>query len=407
MFAALAGCDAPRAQFQMSRTFIAKQLGEELKGEGRAGRDAQLDAVNESLVAMFGTPDDPLAEGTEKDSELAAALGLSPTLNVTKLSMAAGPVGRDKSGFQRGLYRQHCVHCHGVTGDGRGPTAAFLNPYPRDFRMGKFKFKSTPVGERPTDGDLRKTLLEGIPGTAMPSFKVLPGDQIDALVNYVKYLAIRGETERSLVLEAAAEYEAEDKLDTSRELLVDIALSGVVGAWSRADDAVTTGDSRPSWEGEQLAASVARGKELFQGKNANCFSCHGTTALGDGQVGNYDDWTNDFAEWNAIVDPAERANKMAEYEALGGLTPRNLIPRNLRKGVYRGGRRPVDIYWRIRNGIEGALMPAATVKSGDDPDAPGLTEEDIWHLVDYVQAMPYETLSLPPEKELENLRANP
>src|SRR5436190_13185124 len=31
----------------------------------------------------------------------------------------------------RNLYMTHCVHCHGVAGDGNGPTAKFLNPLPR------------------------------------------------------------------------------------------------------------------------------------------------------------------------------------------------------------------------------------------------------------------------------------
>jgi mono/diheme cytochrome c family protein len=73
-------------------------------------------------------------------------------------------------GNVRGLYREHCAHCHGITGDGAGPTAGFLNPYPRDYRKGWFKFKSTPLDVRPTHDDLKKIVLDGIPGTAMPSF---------------------------------------------------------------------------------------------------------------------------------------------------------------------------------------------------------------------------------------------
>ena len=53
----------------------------------------------------------------------------------------AKPAVVSLSAQQRGLYRQHCVHCHGITGDGAGPTAQFLMPYPRDFRTGEFKFK--------------------------------------------------------------------------------------------------------------------------------------------------------------------------------------------------------------------------------------------------------------------------
>ena len=70
-----------------------------------------------------------------------------------------------------------------------GPTALFLKPYPRDYRQGKFKFKSTERGAKPTDADLQRILRQGIAGTAMPSFDLLPSDQIEALVEYVKSLS--------------------------------------------------------------------------------------------------------------------------------------------------------------------------------------------------------------------------
>ena len=57
------------------------------------------------------------------------------------------------------------------------------------------------------------------------------------------------------------------------------------------------------------------------------------------------------------------------------------MPRNLRHGVYRGGRRPLDLYYRIYAGINGAPMPAA--KGAVSP-------EDIWHIVNYVRSLPYE-----------------
>jgi hypothetical protein len=63
------------------------------------------------------------------------------------------------------------------------------------------------------------------------------------------------------------------------------------------------------------------------------------------------------------------------------LEPRTIVPRNLRHGVYRGGRRPLDLYYRIYAGINGAPMPAA--KGAVSP-------EDIWHIVNYVRSLPYE-----------------
>src|SRR5262245_18096235 len=62
--------------------------------------------------------------------------------------------------------------------------------------MGKCKFKSTPIGQKPTHDALKKIVMEGIPGTAMPSFKLLPDLEVEALIDYVKYLSIRGEVER-------------------------------------------------------------------------------------------------------------------------------------------------------------------------------------------------------------------
>ena len=77
------------------------------------------------------------------------------------------------------------------------------------------------------------------------------------------------------------------------------------------------------------------------------------------------------------------------------LRKRNAIPRNLRQGVYRGGRRRLDIFYRIHAGIPGSPMPGV---GGTTPGAAGtVTEEEIWKIVDYVQSLPYEPESGPNE----------
>ena len=405
---AFVGCDSPSAKFRTATVYIGKNLGQELTLGGsddaqvartiRDEREEQLDTVNNALTAMFGTPDEPYIVA---DADLGVADVIDPAL----LPIAAGPTGRDENGVARGLYRQHCVHCHGVTGDGQGPTAAFLNPYPRDFRMGLFKFKSTPSTQPPTDADLTKTLKEGIPGTSMPSFKVLlADDEIEALVNYVKYLSVRGEVERKLIYELTF-LEPSEPVETTKDFLIDITLSDVVNRWANADQVVTPVPAAPEWSEEERLEAVARGRELFQGKEANCFSCHGVTALGDGQLGDYDEWTKDYEDFSKIADLDERQRKIEEFVHWGGLEPRNIKPRNLRQGVFRGGRRPIDLYWRIKNGIAGSPMPAAGMQQG--PGQPGLTEEDLWDIVAYVQHLPYESISQPPENVIKNLRQNP
>src|SRR5262245_245721 len=68
--------------------------------------------VADVLEAIFGTPDNPSV--------------LPETgLDQKKLLLAAGPAWTDANDVTHGLYRRHCVHCHGISGDGRGPTARF------------------------------------------------------------------------------------------------------------------------------------------------------------------------------------------------------------------------------------------------------------------------------------------
>jgi mono/diheme cytochrome c family protein len=181
------------------------------------------DLVN-ALEAVFGTPDEPYDVNQ----------WIETGLDHGQVVKAAGPVRQELSGGQRGLYREHCAHCHGISGDGAGPTAAFLRPYPRDYRKGVFKFTSTAAGMRPTLNDLKNILRHGIPGTAMPSFALLPEDEIDALAQYVRYLAIRGETETLL---AAILTDRSEGDPLTRELIVgdDGALTGVALAWREAE----------------------------------------------------------------------------------------------------------------------------------------------------------------------------
>ena len=343
------------------------------------------------LLAMFGTPDEPVA--------------LPETgLDEAKLRLASGPVRSDIMGRKNGLYREHCAHCHGVTGDGMGPTAAFLNPYPRDYRPGVFKFKSTERADKPTHADLHRILRNGIAGTSMPSFALLSEPKIDALVEYVKYLSIRGETELALI---RAFFELDDdaqgKLPETREFLVDETLTPIAEKWKSAAAAQIAVPDMPA--DIDLAASIAKGRELFYGDKANCVKCHGVTGLGDGQANDYDDWNKAIVEINKEIkgglakaaetstsgmsaeDAADHRKQVAWLGKFShvvegdALAPRTIPPRNLRLGVYRGGRRPLDVYYRIHAGINGAPMPAA---KGTIPP------EDIWHIVNYIRSLPYE-----------------
>ncbi len=377
--------------------------------------------IADVLAALFGTPDEPFA---------LPATGLDQVM----LNRSAGPAWSDEAGYNYGLYRKHCVHCHGITGDGRGPTAMFLNPYPRDYRPGVYKFKSTYNPAKPTDDDLHRVLINGVPGTAMPSFSLLPGSEVESLVEYVKYLSYRGEMETKLIQYVFDELGVMEKLDDEgneiidangdpvmeripfdptndpdqREAVMDL-LAEVVDAWDGANEMIIapTEDSIPAEKRspEELLASIEKGRSLFFDKDkGNCYSCHGPTGLGDGQQDDYNNWqkahkkfldeTAKLAEKDEL-DDLEASLLDDREEVAESLYPlRNAIPRNLRQGVYRGGRRKLDIFRRIYAGIAGTPMP------GGGPSAPGakagaLTEEEMWNIVDYVYSLPYEPASQP------------
>lgn len=154
------------------------------------------------------------------------------------LSVMTIPASEDLLARGREVYRQRCVGCHGVRGDGNGPAATFLSPRPRDFTLGVFKFRTTPSGSLPTDGDLFRTVTRGVRWTAMPPWHELPDKDRMAVVAYIKTFSNRWKEEQP-----------------------DPPL--VVAAVPRATPEL-----------------LARGKELFQ--KAKCWECHGHEGRGDG-----------------------------------------------------------------------------------------------------------------------------
>lgn len=344
--------------------------------KARVGAPAQQQVAN-ILTALYGTPDEPRLP---PDVPFKEAL----------IARAAGPVASDIHGRKVGLYREHCMHCHGISGDGMGPTAAFLNPYPRDYRMGIFKFKSTEGKQMPTDADLAKVLEEGIPGTSMPSFRMLPLADRQALVEYVKYLALRGQTELNmygtvndfLTIDEAAGTAKIENLDKST--LSDM-YAPFAGQWTADAQTIVVPESVPPAGFEVDPKVVELGHKLYFDKSsANCQQCHGTSALGDGQLTGYDDWTKLVNEALLVADNEgnkDRATDVALIKEFS-LKPRHIIPRNLRSGIYRGGRRPIDLYYRIMAGINGSGMPAHNTLLK--------TEEERWAIVAYVLSLPYD-----------------
>jgi mono/diheme cytochrome c family protein len=409
----LVGCEkSPEAAFRFNEVELLKQEKASLS-ESEHFPESYRQEIGNIVTAVFGTPDAPkfpFLLGEEDDAH--------EYMSLDNLKLAAGPVVEDTDGKTvSGLYRQHCSHCHGITGDGAGPTADSLNPYPRDFRLGKFKFKATPLRQAPTDQDLTRVLRNGVQGSSMPSFRSLPDSEIQALVDYVKYLTIRGQFERFLIAELSsldgeplldlelvknsppnsteqdegsegAEEEEDDSNAEDREafeeqldyLIGEGLLETVLSRWVDTEDGLSEVPEVPAAIAAghaDHAALVESGRQLFYAKG-NCATCHGETAMGDGQTSTFDDWTNNWIK-SAGVDPFFEETYQ-DFLAAGALKPRPIRPRNLREPIYRGGGLPEDLYLRILNGIEGSPMPAGAT----------LNSDEIWALVAFVKALPFE-----------------
>ena len=110
------------------------------------------------------------------------AFGLTPREAVAAQKPVQGDVEQGKA-----LYEKKCAACHGAEGKGDGPAEFVLFPKPRDFTKGIFKLRSTTT--LATDADLFKTIKQGIPGTAMPSWATLPDAQRWNLVAYIRRFA--------------------------------------------------------------------------------------------------------------------------------------------------------------------------------------------------------------------------
>lgn len=147
------------------------------------------------------------------------------------------------------VYNRACIACHGVVGDGNGPAAKYLNPRPRDFTSGTYKFRSTPSGELPTDEDLYRTVTIGIPRTMMPAWRDLLTEQERRdVVAYIKTFSNK-----------FRQMGAGTPIQISREPKMSLQ-------------------------------TIAEGKKLYM--IMECWACHGVSGKGDGKSANTlkDDW---------------------------------------------------------------------------------------------------------------------
>jgi len=296
-----------------------------------AGSPELLAQLEQGLAQRFGTPAEP------RDPSADPSRGPSDA----RISLAQSAE----------RYRVECLHCHGVDGGGDGPTAAHIDPRPRDFRRGIFKWSSVGEQSRPTHEDLVRVIERGVWGTMMPALARLDPAERQGLADYVRYLAVRGEVETQVALAVEETGELDDAA-------WDEALELVAGKWAKAPSRVVVFDGAVP---EASAASIARGRELYENPaKGNCAACHGSSGRGDGPV---------------AFKLDERGRRVPAYQDAWGF---DILPRNLRRDPFRGGRRSIDLYRRIHAGIQGGPMPAMSTI---------MTPAEIWDVVHYTQSL--------------------
>jgi DMSO reductase family type II enzyme heme b subunit len=183
-------------------------------------------------------------------------------------------------------------------GDGEGPAAKYLDPRPRDFTLGTFKFRTTKSGELPTNEDLFRTISRGLSGTAMQSF------DSDLMKNGLS------EADRWAVIAY---------IKTFAEEFEDPDLDPV-----KTGKVIPLPTNRPPSNAE----TITKGKAVFE--RAKCWSCHGKLGRGDGNKEfRKDDWGFPIRIRN-VTHPWK----------------------------IKAGGRVEDIYMRFTSGISGTPMPS-------------------------------------------------
>ena len=240
---------------------------------------------------------------------------------------AAGHADKRTLAEGKKLYQSECAVCHGIEGKGDGPAAYLLYPKPRDFTRGIFKLRSTLA--LPTDDDLFRTITQGMPGSAMPSWDILSEAERRALVAYVKTFstAFKGGNLKPIAIPAAP---------------------------------------------KESPALLDEGRQLF--KDAGCIECHGKTGRGDGPSAPTlkDDWGNQIVPYDFTIPGRMK----------GGYTPSDLF-KTLTVGV---GGTPMPSYSEALNEEQRwavAYYALSLSKASKNP----LNEEQRWALTYYALSL--------------------
>jgi mono/diheme cytochrome c family protein len=257
-----------------------------------------------------------------------AATDLPPPFTAP-LTLGGRAVSAAQLNHGASVYTQYCRPCHGVSGDGAGPSALGLRPPPRDLRLGVYKFGGVAAGQLPSDADFIRIIRGGLQGTAMLAWDVPPAELGD-LIQYVKSFAPRWRNES-------------------------------------AGEPVTA--SPDPWPGRE-ADAVRRGQKIYHGLAQCAVACHPA----------YVTKPEIYAATKELTGMRVTAFRPDLYQAVAKDSDYGvkILPPDFTFNRLRAGEMLNDIYRSIAAGIGGTAMP--TWKNV-------LPEADLWALARYVRSL--------------------
>ncbi len=187
------------------------------------------------------------------------------------------------------VYAVNCAVCHGTDGYGNGPRAAGLNPPPRNYHTGTFLYGTSKLA-------LYHTISNGIPGSAMPSFAMMPPEQRMAVIQYIRHWIPNPEHDTPAQLAALPAATAASGLAPLPKLKpvpegphVPIAL-----AMQMIEQISKTGPAPAAGPAPAPVGQFALGAAIYQSR---CAQCHG--ADGAGGIPTEFIWSHPWAEVEA------------------------------------------------------------------------------------------------------------
>jgi cytochrome c oxidase cbb3-type subunit 2 len=230
---------------------------------------------------------------------LVLSCGRAPRVEYQRLDWGSADVTAGRK-----LFRALCSGCHGDDGRAKTAVAEVYAPLPRNLTKASYRFRTTASGTLPLRRDILRTVAEGLPGTAMPSWK----EQLDQrqLMSIVLYL----ETLSPRFRDPDLKPESDDILIHPEKLKAP----------------------------PLTAALLARGRRVY--KELKCWDCHGQRGRGDG--------------------PSAKTAKNVDG------TKSDVF--DFTTGNFKGGSRPVDVYRTFMTGLDGTPMPSYADSLPTEPD---------------------------------------